>query len=165
LADALLERAGILNPDAAVHRDALKRGCHVLDVTVDATVNEAMLALDGLAAAQGRSVIAMAGLAPGLTGALARAVLDAAGTRSTRAVVTLRQHPQGSAGRQGARDMLDLLTAPGVRYLPRPLSTADGAFTEARMFDLLNTLRPPSFGGCRIWQVETGRRKASSVSP
>jgi hypothetical protein len=134
--DALVVCAPL--PDVSVHREALANGCHIVDVTVDAQLNEALLASDDLAAAKGRSVIAMAGLAPGLTGALAHAVLDAAGDTAVHAVVTLRQHPKGSAGRQGTRDMLDLLTAPGVRYRARPVYTTAGAFTQVNMFDLQN---------------------------
>jgi hypothetical protein len=124
--------------DVGVHRAALAQGCHVLDITVDTGVNQALLDLDNLALTAGRSVIAMAGLAPGLTGALAAQALETAGAHATRAVVALHQHPQGSAGKQGSRDMIDLLTRPRVRYRPRPVCTVDGGYAEARLFDLPN---------------------------
>jgi hypothetical protein len=133
--DALVVAAPL--QDSGLHRAALAHGCHVLDVTIDVDLNEALLDLDAAAVDMRRSVIAMAGLAPGLTGALAHHVLDAAGPRADRAVVALHQHPKGSAGRQGARDMLDLLTGPDVRYRARPVWTGDG-YTQARLFDLAN---------------------------
>jgi hypothetical protein len=134
--DALIVAAPL--PDVAVHRAAVDHRCHVLDVTVDADLNEALLEFDDMAVAAGRSVIAMAGLAPGLTGALAHQVLEAAGAHAARAVVALHQHPKGSAGRQGSRDMLDLLTGPCVRYRPRLVCTVDGVYRETRLFDLPN---------------------------
>jgi saccharopine dehydrogenase-like NADP-dependent oxidoreductase len=70
--------------DAHLHRAAVFGGCHVLDVTVDAKLNAELLDLDGLAIDARRSVIPMAGLAPGLTGALAQQVLAASGMECGR---------------------------------------------------------------------------------
>lgn len=125
-------------PDPAIHAAMLDCSCHVVDVTVGTPLDEALPGLERDAVTRGRSLIAMAGLAPGLTGALAHAVLHEPESGASRAVVTLFQHPKGQAGRRGVRDMLDLLTAPAVRYRPRPVLTTGDAFTEVRMFDLLN---------------------------
>lgn len=122
--DALVVAAPL--PDAALHHEALTHGCHVVDVAVDRALNLELLALDEVARAGRCSLVAMAGLAPGLTGALAANVLTTFSPEADRVVVALLQSPTGTAGEHGTRDMLDLLTGSDVTFRPRPVQTAVG---------------------------------------
>lgn len=134
--DALVVVAAL--PDATLHREALERGCHVVDVGVDLPLNLQLLALDEVARAGPCSLVAMAGLAPGLTGALGANVLDAFAPEAQRVVVALLQSPTGTAGEHGTRDMLDLLTGADVTARHRPVLTAAGTIVRTRLLDLRN---------------------------
>ena len=89
----------------------LDEGCHVVDVGIDAARIRALQGLGDRAKAEGRCLVTMAGLAPGLSGMLGREALTTAGEGS-RVTVRLVQSAQGVAGLRGTRDMLDLLTDP-----------------------------------------------------
>lgn len=132
--DAVINTAPLR--DATWHRNALEAGCHVVDVTIDRGLVRSLLALDPAARQHGRSVIAMAGLAPGLTGLLARQSLahfPAAG----RVQVSLLQSAAGTAGKQGTRDMMDLLTQPPCNYRQRVVPVGTGISPATRkLFDM-----------------------------
>ncbi len=96
---------------SVLHRYALEAGCNVIDVGIaEATIRDA-LTLHPLAKERGLNLILMAGLAPGLTGLLGRSMSLRHKTAQSVDVVLL-QHKDGVAGRQGTRDMLDMLTDP-----------------------------------------------------
>jgi hypothetical protein len=132
--DAVINAAPLR--DAAFHRLALDSGCHVIDVTIDLGLIQEMLALDAVARQQGRCLVAMAGLSPGLTGLLAREML----TRFTSAEyvqVSLLQNTAGTAGEQGTREMIDLLTRPECHFEKRPYRQRIGSPPSVRrLFDL-----------------------------
>jgi NAD(P)-dependent dehydrogenase (short-subunit alcohol dehydrogenase family) len=131
--------------DVAVHRMAVRNSCHVVDVNVG-ELNRALLTLDEEAVEDGRSVVAMAGLAPGLTGLLGGEVLSMFEPAATRVCVALLQSPTGAAGVQGARDMLDLLTAPDAGYRLRPVQDPTGPIWDVPLFGLPNA--EPEISGC-----------------
>lgn len=132
--DALVFGAPVV--DAGLHREALESGCHIVDVGVDRALNQQLLALDEPARGAQRSVVAMAGFAPGLTGVLAADLLDRCTPRATRLVLAVLQSPTGTAGHHGTREMLDLLTGAGVGYRPRQVQTPEGTIATSRLFDL-----------------------------
>jgi hypothetical protein len=122
-----------------LHRLSIDARCHVADVSVGAALNRAVVGLGPAAESAGVTVIAMAGLAPGLTGVLGRQVLQDSSGAATRAEVCLVQARSGVAGEQGARDMLDLLTDAAARYRRRAvLDPATGVVVHRRLFDLRN---------------------------
>ncbi len=93
----------------SLHRIALEAGCHVVDVGVSEQSIGDALALDALAKAQDKSLVVMAGLAPGLSGLLGLEV--ARRFESAEQVdVILLQSSKGTAGMRGVCDMLDMLT-------------------------------------------------------
>lgn len=94
---------------AALHKLCLEQGCHVVDVGISADAIRACLALDDLARTRGVNLVVMGGLAPGLSGLLG---IDMARRHPQAALieVTLVQSARGTAGAQGVRDMLDMLT-------------------------------------------------------
>lgn len=141
------ERAGLLGTldavvfgapirDAGLHREALASGCHVVDVAVDRNLNHQLLMLDQAAHDAHRSIVAMAGFAPGLTGLLATDMLERFSTTAARTVVAVLQSPTGTAGDHGTREMLDLLTGADVTYRDRPVQAMDGTIGRLRLFDL-----------------------------
>lgn len=141
------ERAGLLGTldalvfgapirDAGLHREALASGCHVVDVAVDRDLNHRLLRLDQLAHDAQRSVVVMAGFAPGLTGVLATDVLSRFSTTAACTVVAVLQSPTGTAGDHGTREMLDLLTGADVAYRDRPVQATGGTIGRMRLFDL-----------------------------
>lgn len=111
-ADALICAAPVRT--ARVQREALEAGCHVIDLGIDAETVRQLLALDGLARLRSRSLLAVSGLAPGLTGLLGLDVLERA-PQADHVDVCLLQSAQGTAGERGTKDMLDLLTEPSTR--------------------------------------------------
>ena len=132
--DAVINAAPL--PSAELHRLALESNCHVIDVTIDGRLIREMIALHSLAQEHSRCLVAMAGLAPGLTGLLARKML-----RSTpdakKVQVSLLQNSVGTAGRQGALDMVNLLTDPTCVCKSRPYPDRHGKKLSTRkMFDL-----------------------------
>lgn len=122
--------------DAALHRLALDSGCHVVDVTIDRGLIREMLGLDAVARQRGRCVMSMAGLSPGLNGLLARDML--ARVASADCVqVSLLQSSAGTAGEQGTREMLDLLTRPDSALEKRAHPQRDGGSPSVRrLFEL-----------------------------
>ncbi len=105
--DALVIAAPLASNE--LHRIALDSGCHVVDVGISETVIRGSLAFDDLARQRGLSIVLMAGLAPGLSGLLARDM--ALRFPAAQFVdVTLLQSARGTAGKRGVRDMLDMLT-------------------------------------------------------
>lgn len=132
--DALVFSAPVV--DAGLHHEALVSGCHVVDVAVDRALNHQLRALDQPARGAQRSVVAMAGCAPGLTGLLATDMLDRFAPRAARLVVAVHQSPTGTAGDQGTREMLDLLTGAGVTYRNRPVQPTERTIAKVRLFDL-----------------------------
>ena len=111
---------------SGLHKLCLEQGCHIVDVGISADAIRACLALDGLARARGVNLVVMGGLAPGLSGLLG---IDMARRHPQAALieVTLVQSARGTAGAQGVRDMLDMLTdrslAPVIRLHAEPHST------------------------------------------
>lgn len=93
----------------ALHRSALEAGCHMVDVGISEDVIRSALALDAFAQEQNLTLVLMAGLAPGLSGMLGYEL--AKRTPSARKVdVVLLQNAQGTAGKRGVSDMLDMLS-------------------------------------------------------
>lgn len=92
-----------------IHTLALECSCHVVDVTIAPDQVLSVLGLNEQAQNSALAVIAAAGLAPGLTGLLGKAVLEQAGAEST-VDVCLTQSAEGTAGEQGTREMLEMLT-------------------------------------------------------
>ena len=132
--DALINTAPL--PSADLHRLALKLNCHVVDVTIDGRLIREMLTLDSLAQRQERCLIAMAGLAPGLTGLLARQML-ASTPNSEMVQVSLLQNGSGTAGRKGTLDMINLLTDPMCIYKTRSYPHRfENRQSTRKMFDL-----------------------------
>lgn len=132
--DAIINAAPLR--DAALHRRALNCGCHVIDVTVDRGLIRELLALDDLARQQGRCMMAMAGLSPGLTGLLARD-MQARVPKAACIQVSLLQSSAGTAGEQGTREMIDLLTRSGCEFKQRPYPQRPGEPPSIRrLFDL-----------------------------
>ncbi len=131
--DAVINTAPL--PSADLHRLALKSNCHVIDVTIDGRLIREMLALHSLAQQQARCLIAMAGLAPGLTGLLARQMLTST-PNSEKVQVSLLQDSSGTAGRRGTVDMINLLTDPMCIYKNRPYPHRPGNRRSTRkLFD------------------------------
>jgi rhodanese-related sulfurtransferase len=151
--DALVFTASVA--DTSLHREAVERGCHVVDVTVDRALNRELLALDKLARDRRRCVVAMAGCAPGLTGVLAADMLNEFAAAGERVVVALIQSPTGTAGEGGTREMLNMLTEPGVAYRGRPVQEATGAVVPIRLFDLRNAETEVSGLGTKL-ELATG---------
>lgn len=120
-----------------LQRTALERGVHVVDVTVDRTVEE-LRELDAVARTTDRAMVAMAGLAPGLTGMLATEGLAHAGDEAARVVVALLQSPTGAAGLRGTTEMLDLITDRSADVVRVPVRSATGALRSLRLFTLDN---------------------------
>ena len=118
-------------------------------------MNRELLALDNLARDRRRCVVAMAGCAPGLTGVLAADMLDEFARRGGRVVVALIQSPTGTAGEDGTRVMLNMLTEPGVAYRGRPVQEATGAVVPIRLFDLCNAEAEVSGLGAKL-ELATG---------
>lgn len=122
-------------PNADLPRLALQLHCHVVDVTIDGRLIREMLGLHSLAQQQKRCLIAMAGLAPGLTGLLARQMLTST-PNSEKVQVSLLQNSSGTAGRKGTVDMVNLLTDPRCIYKNRPYPHRLGNRQSTRkMFD------------------------------
>lgn len=141
--------------DAGLHREALVSGCHIVDVAVDRGLNQQLLALDRPAREARRSVVAMAGFAPGLTGVLAADLLDRLTPRAARVIVAVLQSPTGTAGEHGTREMLDLLTGADVTYRDRPVQTTAGRIAKVRLFDL--RIAEPEVAGLRTaLELSTG---------
>ena len=131
--DAVINTAPLQGAD--LHRLALKSNCHVVDVTIDGSLIREIIALHSLAQQQARCLIAMAGLAPGLTGLLARKMLTST-PNADKVQVSLLQNSSGTAGRQGALDMVNLLTDPMCIYKSRPYPNRHGKDLSTRkMFD------------------------------
>jgi len=93
----------------ALHRLALEAGCHVVDVGISEEVIRAVLTLDSFARERSLTVMVMAGLAPGLTGMLGQAMAQRFRAAETIDIVLL-QNSQGTAGKRGVCDMLDMLS-------------------------------------------------------
>lgn len=89
----------------SLHRIALEAGCHVVDVGVSEQSIGDALALDALAKAQGKALVVMAGLAPGLSGLLGLEMARRFES-AERVDVILLQSSKGTAGVQGVCDML-----------------------------------------------------------
>ena len=131
--DAVINAAPLLNAD--LHRLALKSNCHVVDLTTNGKLIREMLTLNSLAKKQARCLIAMAGLAPGLTGLLARDMLTST-PNAEKVQVSLLQNSSGTAGRQGTIDMVNLLTDPKCIYKNRPYpSRLDQGWSNRKMYD------------------------------
>jgi len=92
-----------------LHKMALENGCHVIDVGIDETNIEDCLALEEKAKLNHRSLVFVAGLAPGLTGLIGRDMAESY-PGANFVDVTLVQSVNGSAGKRGVFDMLDMLT-------------------------------------------------------
>ena len=93
-----------------LQRKAITAGCHVIDVGIQTEVIEELLQLDDLAKDRQCCLVAMAGLAPGLTGLLGTELLTKT-SPSNFVDVCLIQNSQGTSGERGTKDMLDLLTS------------------------------------------------------
>ena len=106
-ADAVVIAAPLT--DRAIHEVALNAGCHLVDVSIDPAQIESVLALDDFAREAGVSVVMGAGVAPGLTGLLGE-TLQAEMGEETRVEICLIQSSNGTAGEQGTREMIDMLT-------------------------------------------------------
>jgi len=156
--DALVFGAPVV--DAGLHREALESGCHIVDVAVDRGLNHQLLALDQPARGARRSVVAMAGFAPGLTGVLAAHMLQRFTPRVARLIVAVLQSPTGTAGHHGTREMLDLLTGADVTYRNRQLQTAAGTIAKVRLFDL-RIAEPEIAGFGTELELATGFGQAS----
>lgn len=133
--DAVLVAAPL--PDAVTHRAALHAGCHAIDVTVGDRCNRQLLSLDDAVDA-GRSVVAMAGFAPGLTGLLGTDLLATFAPEASSVVAALLQSPTGAAGVQGAREMLDLLTDPDAGHRPHLVLSSTGQAGTRTLLGLRN---------------------------
>lgn len=96
----------------SLYRAALEAGCHVVDTGIREDAIRAALDLDALAGARGLNLIVMGGLAPGLSGMLGRDMARRFPSAAWIDVV-LVQNARGTAGRQGVRDMLDMLSDAG----------------------------------------------------
>lgn len=103
---------------AAFHRHALAAGSHVIDVGILEDTVDGALSLDGLAKEQNKTLVTMAGLAPGLTGLLALYMAQRFPS-AARIDVVLVQNTRGTAGERGVRDMLDMLTDPDLSPVTR----------------------------------------------
>lgn len=106
--DAVIVAAPVSS--SVLQREAIKAGCHVIDVGIKTKVIEELLQLDNLAKERQCCLVAMAGLAPGWTGLLGTELL-ARTSPSNFVYVCLIQNSQGTSGEQGTKDMLDLLTS------------------------------------------------------
>ena len=110
--DVLINAAPVSS--SILQREAIAAGCHVIDVGIKTKVVEELLQLDNLAKDRQCCLVAMAGLAPGLTGLLGTELF--ARTSSANLVdVCLIQNSQGTSGERGTKDMLDLLTSHGKK--------------------------------------------------
>lgn len=133
---------GVLNAaplaDAALHRAALAARRPLADIGIAADVIKEIAALDPPAREAGVSIIGMAGLIPGLAGLVGQELV----TRHpdcSHVDIGLFQRIEGTAGVQGAADMLDLLTRPEVRWAGRYwCDSVTGKVAERGMFDLPN---------------------------
>lgn len=105
--DTIIVAAGLTS--TAVHRLALQSGCHVIDVGISESNIRECFALSDLAKSNAKCLIMMAGLAPGLIGLLASYMTEKYSTAKT-IDICLVQNAAGTAGEQGTRDMLDMLT-------------------------------------------------------
>lgn len=124
--------------DVHLHREALDYGCHVVDVTINPDLIRSMLALDEVARQQNLCLIAMAGLAPGLTGLLGRELMQEC-PQSSFVQVSLLQSASGKSGKQGTMEMLDLLTSPDCKFAKRPYPQSHKSQTSwRRLFDFAN---------------------------
>ena len=131
--DALINTAPL--QDAEFHQMALTAGCHVIDVTIGRKLIREMLTLDAFAREQERSLIAMAGLAPGLAGLLASDML-ARVTGADKVQVSLLQSSAGTAGKHGVREMIDLLTRMECHFEKRPYPhCSNNAPATRKLFD------------------------------
>jgi len=134
--DAVINAAPL--PDARLHREALSLGCHVVDVTINPDLIRQMLTLDELAQQHDLCLITMAGLAPGLTGLLAKEMLQRC-PETTCVQVSLLQSTSGTSGKQGTLEMLDLLTSPSCQFAQRPYPQADKTQASKKsLFDFAN---------------------------
>lgn len=123
--------------DVALHRAALTRGAHVVDVTLDRTADE-LRELDQLARTVNRVMIAMSGLAPGLTGLMALEARLCIGADADEVIVALLQSPTGSAGNRGTIEMLDLVTNRSSQLRRVPVQSPTGRIRRLRLFSLNN---------------------------
>jgi hypothetical protein len=112
--DVLVIAAPLASND--LHRIALDNGCHVVDAGISEPVIRDSLALDDLARQRGLSIVLMAGLAPGLSGLLARDMALRFPTAQS-VDITLLQSSRGTAGKRGVSDMLDMLTDPKLSQI------------------------------------------------
>jgi len=94
-----------------LYREALRGGCNIVDVGVDTQRVRQLLALHSVANEKGLTILAMAGLAPGLMGRLAAFAREIEPDAS-HVDVCLIQSANGSSGFHGTCDMLDALTGP-----------------------------------------------------
>ena len=106
--DAVINAAPVSS--SMLQREAITAGCHVIDVGIQTKVIEELLLLDDLAKDRQCCLVAMAGLAPGLTGLLGTELL-ARISSADLVDVCLIQNSQGTSGERGTKDMLDLLTS------------------------------------------------------
>jgi hypothetical protein len=113
--------------DAASHKLALQSGCHVIDVGIDANAIRSALKLDQQAKNRKRRIVLMAGLAPGFSGMMAAELAQQYRDADTVKVL-LQQSSQGTAGKRGVTDMLDMLTDPS-----QPAPTPVGFLTDDRL--------------------------------
>jgi len=93
----------------ALHRLALEANCHVIDVGVSEQSIAQALTLDNFARGRSKALVVMAGLAPGLSGLMGLELANRF-KNSERIDIILMQSSKGTAGEQGVRDMLDMLT-------------------------------------------------------
>ena len=111
--DAVINAAPVSS--SMLLKEAIVAGCHVIDVGIETKVIQELLQLDDLAKERQCCLVAMAGLAPGLTGLLGTELL--AKTSSANLVdVCLIQNSQGTSGETGTKDMLDLLTSDSKKF-------------------------------------------------
>ena len=135
-ADAIIVAAPVSG--RTLNSVAIDAGCHVVDVTINGEQIDSVLQLQEHARAAGKTVIMAAGLAPGLTGLIGKAVQSRA--RADAAIdVCLTQSAKGTAGEYCTREMLDMLTLRGSSRWCHLLQHADGAPQRARAFALLTT--------------------------
>lgn len=97
--------------DPIVQSVCLSRGIPCLDVTVDVDFLEKARRLDSRTEAGGAASIIMAGLIPGLSGVMARHLVDSLDEVSS-IDVGLLQSAKGSAGVTGIADMLGVFAQP-----------------------------------------------------
>lgn len=109
-----------------------------MDVTINPDLIRQMLALDELAQQHNRCLITMAGLAPGLTGLLAKEMLQIC-PKADFVQVSLLQSTSRTSGKQGTLEMLDLLTNPDCQFAQCPYLQSDATQASRRgLFDFAN---------------------------